>query len=134
MVGTASGCDDGDPCTDDTCTATGCLHDPASGFAAIVCALPDASLRIGPCTGEQIPGAVTQLSDQGRTLISQAAESGWVKEVRRLVLKAAKALRSAAQQVTIAGKHGRLSPACVAALRSPLHDAAVRAARLAATL
>jgi len=95
--------------------------------------LPDASLRIGPCTGEQIPGAVTQRSDQGRSLISRAAASGRVKQAR-LVLKVAKALRSAAQQVTIAGKHGRLSPACVAALRSPLQDAAARAARLAATL
>jgi len=95
--------------------------------------LPDASLRIGPCTGEQIPGAVTQRSDQARSLI-RAAASGRVKQARRLVLKAAKALRSAAQEVTIAGKHGRLSPACVAALRSPLQDAAARAARLAATL
>ena len=133
MVGTASGCDDGDPCTVDTCTATGCLHDPASGFTSIVCALPDASLRIAACTGEQIPGAVIQRSDQGRSLISRAA-SGPVKQQRRFILKAAKALRSAAQQVTIAAKHGGLSPACVAALRSPLHDAAARAARLAATL
>ena len=103
-----------------------------SGFAAVVCALPAPGLQ--PCAGEQIPGAVTQRSDQGRSLISRAAASGRAKEVRRLVLKAAKALRSAAQQVTIAGKHGRLSPACVDALRSPLQDAAARAAQLAASL
>ncbi|HSV06437.1 MAG TPA: hypothetical protein VLI07_07975 [Candidatus Binatus sp.] len=77
---------------------------------------------------------MSQRSDQGRSLISRAAASGRAKQVRRLVLKAAKALRSAAQQVSIAGKYGSLSPACVAALRSPLQDAAVRAARLAATL
>jgi len=116
----------------DTCTATGCLHDPASGFAAIVCALPD--LPIGPCAGEQIPGAVTQLLDQSRSLISRATTSSRPKQTRRLVLKAAKALRTAAKQATIALKHGRLSPACVDALRSPLQEAVTRAARLAAAL
>jgi len=118
----------------DTCTATGCLHDPKSGFPAIVCALPDPGLPIGPCAGEQIPGAVTQGMDQGRSLISRATTSSRVKQTRRLVLKAAKALRTAAKQAIIAGKHGRLSPACADALRSPLQDAATRAARLAAAL
>jgi len=132
VVGTSSGCDDGDPCTVDTCTATGCLHDPASGFAAIVCALPAPGLQL--CAGEQIPGAVTQLLDQSRSLISRATTSSRPKQTRRLVLKAAKALRTAAKQVTVAGKHGRLSPACVDALRSPLQEAATRAARLAAAL
>jgi len=72
--------------------------------------------------------------DQSRSLISRANTSSRAKQTRRLVLKAAKALRSAAKQVTVAGKHGRLSPACVDALRSPLQDAAFRAAGLAATL
>jgi len=72
--------------------------------------------------------------DQGRSLISRATTSSRVKQTRRLVLKAAKALRTAAKQAIIAGKHGRLSPACVDALRSPLQDAAFRAAGLAATL
>ena len=134
VVGTSSGCDDGDPCTVDTCTATGCLHDPASGFAAIVCALPDAGFRIGPCAGQQIPSSVTRLMDQSRSLIGRATPGGRVKQTRRLLLKAAKALRTAAKQAIIAGKHGRLSPACVDALRSPLQEAATRAARLAAAL
>src|SRR5213595_1299145 len=74
----SSGCEDGDPCTVDTCTATGCLHDPASGFAAIVCALPAPGLQ--PCAGEQIPGAVTQLLDQSRSLISRATTSSRPKQ------------------------------------------------------
>ena len=86
------------------------------------------------CAREQIPGAVTQLMDQSRSLISRANTSSRAKQTRRLVLKAAKALRSAAKQVTVAGKHGRLSPACVDALRSPLQEAVTRAARLAAAL
>jgi len=96
--------------------------------------LPDAGLRIGPCAGEQIPSAVTKLVGQTRSLIGRATPGGRVKQTRRLLLKAAKALRSAAQQVTVAGKRGRLSAACADALRSPLQDAATRAARLAAAL
>jgi hypothetical protein len=96
--------------------------------------LPDAGLQIGPCAGEQIPGAVGRLVDQTRSLIGRATAGGRVKQTRRLVLKAAKALRSAAKQVTVAGKRGRLSAACADALRSPLQEAATRAARLAAAL
>jgi hypothetical protein len=120
----------------DTCTVTGCLHDPASGFAAVACALPDPGIQrgIGVCAGQQLPSAVTQRWDQGQSLLSRAAASGRVKQTRRLLLKTAKALRSAAQQAIVAGKHGRLSPACVDALRSPLQDAAARAQQLAAAL
>ena len=71
---------------------------------------------------------------QGRSLLGRASTSGRAKQSKRFLLKTAKALRGAAKQAVLAGKHGRLSPACVAALRSPLHDAAARAARLAATL
>src|SRR5262249_1197761 len=135
VIGTSTGCDDGNPCTTDTCTATGCLHDPLSGFAAVTSAFPtpDPGPR-GACPGQPIPQAVTQRWDQGLSLLGRASGGGRVKQTRRFLLKAAKALRGAAKQAALAGKHGHLSPACVDALRSPLTDAAARASHLASTL
>jgi hypothetical protein len=100
----------------------------------VVCALPDAGLQIGPCAGDLVPGAVTKRSDQARSLLTRAGASGRVKQTRHLVLKAAKALRNAAQQSAVAGKRGHLSPVCADALRSSFQDAAARAAQLAAAL
>jgi len=104
-----------------------------SGFAGIACALPDPGI-LGACAGQPIPQAVTQRSDQGRSLLQRASGAGRAKQTRRFLVKAAKAFRGAAKQAVLAGKHGHLSAACVDALRSPLTDTAARAARLAATL
>jgi hypothetical protein len=105
-----------------------------SGFAAVACALPPDAGSLAACAGQPIPQAVTQRWDQGRSLLGRASGGGRPKQTRRFLVKAAKAFRGAAKQAVLAGKHGRLSPACVDALRSPLGDAAVRAAQLAASL
>src|SRR3989475_3516547 len=52
VLGTSSGCEDGDPCTVDTCTAGRCLHEPTTGFAAVPALLPATGPGIRPCAGQ----------------------------------------------------------------------------------
>ncbi|TMA43904.1 MAG: hypothetical protein E6J81_15205 [Deltaproteobacteria bacterium] len=132
VLGTSSGCEDGDPCTVDTCTAGRCLHEPTTGFAAVACLLPETGLEIAPCAGERIPRSVTLRYAQGRSLVGRAAQSGRIEQGRQLVGKAAKVLQGAARRVTTAGTHGRLSPACADVLGATLQEAADLASRLAA--
>ena len=130
--GTSSGCEDGDPCTVDTCTADGCLHEPTTSFAAVACLLPEAGLEIAPCAGERMPRSIALRYAQGRSLVGRAAQSGRIEQSRQLIGKAAKVLQRAAGRVTTAGSHGRLSPACADVLGATLGEAAARASRLAA--
>jgi len=132
VLGTSSGCEDGDPCTVDTCSAGGCLHEPTTGFAAVACLLPEAGLEITPCAGDRIPRGITLRYAQGRSLVGRAAQSGRIEQSRQLVGKAAKVLQGAARRVTTAGTHGRLSPACADVLGATLEEAADLASRLAA--
>jgi len=131
VLGT-SDCEDGDPCTVDTCTAGRCLHEPTTGFAAVACLLPETGLEIAPCAGERIPRSVTLRYAQGRSLVGRAAQSGRIEQGRQLVGKAAKVLQGAARRVITAGTHGRLSPACADVLGATLQEAADLASRLAA--
>lgn len=53
-TGTAMGCDDMNPCTDDSCSAGGCVHTPAAGRACSdgsMCTTGDACNAMGACVG-----------------------------------------------------------------------------------
>lgn len=131
VLGTSSGCEDGDPCTLDTCTADGCVHEPTTGFAAVACLLPEAGLEIAPCAGERMPRSISVRYAQGRRLVGRAAQSGRIEQSRQLMGKAARVLQGAARQVATASTHGRLSPACADVLGATLEKAAGVALQLA---
>jgi len=124
-------CEDGDPCTLDTCTADGCVHEPTTGFAAVACLLPEAGLEIAPCAGERMPRSISVRYAQGRRLVGRAAQSGRIEQSRQLMGKAARVLQGAARQVATASTHGRLSPACADVLGATLEKAAGVALQLA---
>jgi hypothetical protein len=55
--GTPIGCDDMNPCTDDTCRAGGCVHTPATGRACSdgsLCTSSDACTATGACAGSPV--------------------------------------------------------------------------------
>jgi hypothetical protein len=134
-------CDDGNPCTDDSCdAATGCVHTPvATGCcrgggvcpAATTttnttpssttttqpcrtarCTL-DGALLSPACAGQAIPTSVTKNLSNAETLIDQAATSP-VKQARKLLKRAKKTLKRAAGKANRAarGKHPEISSAC----------------------
>jgi hypothetical protein len=107
----------------------GCRHEPLNGIDAVTCVL-DGALQVPACVGQQLPPAVTAGYARARLLVGKAAQSGRVKQRRRLVAKAAKVLQAAARRVT--GKHNSISPDCARALEATLQEAAGRAAQLAA--
>jgi len=102
-----------------------------TGFTGVVCLL-DGGLHAPACVGQQLPPTITAGYAQGRTLLGNAAQSGRVKQRRRLVAKASKVLQAAAQRVT--GKHAHISVDCARSLGATLQEAAGRAAQLAAAL
>jgi hypothetical protein len=116
-------CDDGDPCTDDTCVAGICDNAPKLGLDAVTCTCE----RIQPtvCASESIPRGVTRNATRACRLFSAAVDST-PKRQRRRLKQGAKALRRAAAIAVRAQVRG-LSPECAAALTNQFEDATERA-------
>jgi beta-propeller repeat-containing protein/slime mold repeat-containing protein len=130
--GAASVCDDGDPCTDDTCVpGTGCVATPVAGFASVTCTCA----RGGPdaCAGQALPGALGRRQGRACGLFGDAAGTNGKSSQRRL-RKGAAMIGGSIGLVTKARKHGKISDGCAAALETALRDVKVRAQGLLTAL
>jgi hypothetical protein len=115
-------CDDGNACTEDSCSAAqGCLTRPITladvdaGFLGV--------LPVLPCSTEQVPPIVGRLFGKADTFVTRAAQHP--AKAERLLGRAAKRLRRAAEKV---GKvqARRISAECSTALGAVLGQAQTR--------
>jgi hypothetical protein len=104
-------CDDGNPCTLDSCPAGTCVHTPLAGASNVQCALPPTGLRPPACTNETVPPRAEKQYRKATGFIDRAVKrTGGV--VRRLLKKADKALKRGEKAVLIANLAGDLSDDC----------------------
>ena len=109
--GSEAACDDGDPCTQDTCPAGVCVHTPLEGAAGIACSLPPTGVRPPVCTSETIPRKTEKQYGKASILLGRAVNKV-AKAARRLINKADKALKRAGQAVEVAKVTDDLSDEC----------------------
>ena len=104
-------CDDGDPCTQDSCPAGACVHTPLAGAANVQCTLPPTGLRPPACTNETVPRRTERQYRKATGFIDRAVRrTGGA--VRRLLKKADKALKRGENAVLVANLAGQLSDGC----------------------
>jgi Dictyostelium (slime mold) repeat len=122
-------CDDGDPCTEDSCGAGGCVHDALTGFATATCACERSAAAA--CAGESVPARVGRQQAKACTLLGCVAEAK-ARAARRLVRRSVSAWKAARRAA--AGRRARhaLTAECRTALDANLADAAGRAQGLVA--
>jgi hypothetical protein len=121
----ALGCDDGDPCTIDTCTAGTCRHDPATGFDAARCILMPTALPFDACGGV-IPSALARRIDRARSLVDHAAQMT-PRRARASLMRAVRLLHATRRLELAAERRGEISVDCATALGRLLAEAAARA-------
>jgi hypothetical protein len=109
--GNEAACDDGDPCTQDTCPAGVCVHTPRTGAAGIACSLPPTGVRPPVCTNQTIPRKTEKQYGKANTFLGRAANKVG-KAARRLMKKADKALKRAGRAVEVANLTDELSDEC----------------------
>ncbi|TMB46812.1 MAG: hypothetical protein E6J60_16180 [Deltaproteobacteria bacterium] len=128
----ASVCDDGDPCTVDSCVPhRGCMSTPASGFASVTCTCG----RVGPvaCADQLLPGSIGRRKERACGLFDDAAGTTDRTLALRRLRRAVRTLKESITIVSKARKNG-ISGACGGALKGELRDAKDRAERLLGTL
>ena len=86
------------------------------------------------CSEDRLPAAVERRVTQASNLIDHGAVQRNPTKARKLVRKAAKALKKGASRAATAGMKGKLSMACGSALSGILREGERRAEQLAATL
>jgi hypothetical protein len=109
--GSEAACDDGDPCTQDTCRAGVCVHTPLTGAAGIACSLPPTGVRPPVCTSETIPPKTEKQYGKANILLGRAVDK-FGNAARRLFKKADKALKRAGRAVQVANLTDDLSDEC----------------------
>jgi hypothetical protein len=129
----ASGCDDGDPCTVDTCVRGTCQHDPATGVAAATCALELTGAATTACGNGALPPPIAHRLDKALSLIDKAVLTS-PRRGKELALRAVQSLRSARHLALAAERRKRITEACATALVRQLTDALARAQAFAKTL
>ena len=127
----ASVCDDGDPCTVDSCVPRrGCVSTPASGFASVTCtcgrSVPAA------CAGQELPASIGGRRQRVCGLFAAAAGTARHPLVVRRLRRAVQTLTGSIHAVTSV-RRGTVSADCAVALKGELRDERDRAARLLAT-
>ena len=127
----ASVCDDGDPCTVDSCVPRrGCVSPPASGFASVTCtcgrSVPAA------CAGQELPASIGGRRHRVCGLFAAAAGTARRPLVVRRLRRAVQTLTGSIHAVTSV-RRGTVSADCAVALKGELRDERDRAARLLAT-
>jgi slime mold repeat-containing protein len=65
----AAECDDGDPCTTDTCEAGACVHTPLTGGDLIVCLVAGSA---DACANERVPRGFEQKVDVAAAMVDRA--------------------------------------------------------------
>jgi hypothetical protein len=109
--GNDAACDDGDPCTQDTCPAGVCVHTPLTGAAGIACSLPPTGVRPSVCTSQTIPRKTEKQYGKANTFLGRAVNKVG-NAARRLIKKADKALKRAGRAVEVANLNDDLSDEC----------------------
>jgi hypothetical protein len=128
--GSASACNDGDPCTEDACVpGVGCVSSPASGFASVTCTcgrgIPAA------CADQELPASIGGRRQRACGLFAAAAGTARRPLVIRRLRRAVQTLNGS---IHLVGSRRRtVSAACAGALKGELRDARDRTTRLLAT-
>jgi slime mold repeat-containing protein len=127
--GTSLVCDDGDPCTTDSCDPTaGCTVQPVTGLGAATCLLiPQASCQ-------PLPPAIVKAIARAQTRIASAGATSNHHRAKKLLVRASHGLKRAAKKTHKLAKKGRISPACAGVLSRNLLDASSRVLQLRKTL
>jgi len=122
-------CDDGNPCTLDTCTADGrCRHVPVD-FTALRLSI-ETQVVADACSGQRIPPLVVGLMRRAHAQVDKAAHATNPRRARRLVGHALQHLRQSRRLVAAAGGHGHLSAECASSLEARIQMAEDRGACL----
>ncbi len=121
----ALSCDDGNPCTADTCENGMCVHGPLAPF-------PDAACQVGtlahlPECAQDHLGSTLALSERVRKVQALIRRASHVQDNANLVLQAERVLALVGTRSARLASHGKISAACGAALTA-------RAAELAAQI
>lgn len=118
-------CDDGDPCTADTCApASGCAHEPVTSFPSITCAFERPTIPSGCPAG--VPNIIRSRLDRARQLVTVAGGTERPRTAWRVLGNARRALKQAARVTEARRRHGSIEPACATALADALGDILAR--------
>ena len=117
---THQACDDGNLCTENVCTATGCRNDPKTGFAAVTCRLDTVDAAIhGASVTDLAPSAAAKLGKpigKARTKLAAAETAGHGKPALKALKKAAKQLKTIPRIVRAGQKKHKIAAAVAAAI------------------
>jgi hypothetical protein len=117
LAGCTSGadCGDGDPCTNDVCTAGTCSNPAITGAAGVDCQLGQA--LNGPICADAVDptlqAAITQLIGKARTAV-EAFDAASAKKMKKLRKKAGAALNALLKKTNKSARKGKISAACQA--------------------
>lgn len=104
-AGTPTVCDDGEPCTIDSCDpASGCIGVARTGFDALACVCE----RTEPpeCTDQSVPKIVTKRLDRGCTAVSRAASASGRKRTKLIKRAAGLFMTASKKAAKLAGHKG----------------------------
>ena len=138
------GCDDGDACTVDTCTATGCAHSPVSCSDGVLCTidtcvagvcehLPATGFDACRCEFEELPqpqpscgtlvaGRLSTALTNAAELVDRAPGHTDPRAARPMVRRALHRLAQASRLLTRARRKG-VAPVCVEEVASRIRGA-----------
>jgi hypothetical protein len=109
-------CDDGDPCTVDSCHAgIGCMHPPVEGFESILCLFKRVGLRPAACGSEAVPNGVLSRLNKAQALVNKAESNS--KKAKVFLTRAIKLLKRAGKITDRALHKNKISADCAKALK-----------------
>lgn len=109
-------CDDGDPCTADTCVPdTGCDNSPLLGGAALACLFPSTAVA-SACAADPGGARIAARLDAAAGKFQRAAVALKVKKERTLVKQGVSLLGKGLKLARKLGRKGQLSTGCVDAV------------------
>ncbi len=120
-------CDDGDPCTTDTCVGGDCHHTDLTGVPGARCVCERAA--VAACRTDTVPTKIAKKAAAACTTLDHAAKATKPKARTKLLKKAVRAWKALAKLVGKPAAARRLSAQCVAGLKTAYGDAAGRADR-----
>ena len=130
----AAFCDDGDPCTDDTCDANGdCVNTDKSGYSGLACLCPP-PLAHPSCVDRIGPKRLDKRFARACTKLERAKIAPKIRKQKKLLRRAAKLFNKARKSAIRGGHKGTLNDQCVIGLTGRLSGARDRARALAKSL
>jgi hypothetical protein len=108
-------CEDGDPCTADSCDPSrGCVFQPATGFEAVTCLLVTSTLEPAVC--RPVPAKIAKLMARAQSQIAVAVSGKNPRFQKQVLGKAMRTLKRATKRTRRIAKRRGLSPLCADAL------------------